>query len=173
MAEKEAAAPAEQKPKPKFSQKTLIIMGAVMLLEGGGISLIFMLSKSPAPAHGSDTPIVETQQDSKTLAAEVVLMERSSVDNYNAGRGRTMITLEVSAKVGQDKKDKLAETLKNHSTEIRDAIRTLVSQAVLDNLRDPKLQVIKREIKASMELILGENAIDEILVPSWHCYSTD
>jgi flagellar basal body-associated protein FliL len=165
--------PAEQKPKKKLPLKMVIILAAVVgLMEGGTIVIVKMLSK-PHVAEGSTEAIVPTKEAPVKEMAEVVLVDQFTVVNYVAGRSRMVITLKVTGKVAADRKGKLEEAVKNRGTEMKDVIRTLVAAAPPDQIKDPKLQVMKRQIKTSMEQIVGEGLIEEILLPDWQPFSSD
>jgi flagellar basal body-associated protein FliL len=160
----------EQIPKKKLPIKTLLIILGVLLLEGGTITVVMRLRGGPAPAEAT-TSIGDTKESENKDMAEVVLAENFSIDNYLQGRARIMVTLEITAKVEKTKQDLLTTQVEEHKTEIKDKIRSLVSSADPEHLRDPNLQVIKREIKASMEQIVDEGLIVEILMPFWQTYT--
>ncbi len=170
----EAPAPAEeeQKPKKKIPIKTLLIVLGVLLLEGGTITIVMSIRGGPAPADATSV-IEETQESQSNDMGEVVLAESFSIDNYLQGRSRIMVALEVTAKVEKTKQELLAAQVLEHKTEIKDKIRSLVSSSDPENLRDPSLQVIKREIKASMEKIIDQGLIVEVLIPFWQTYPQD
>ena len=163
----------EQKPKGKLPIKTIIIILGVLLLEGGTIGVFMAFKGGPSEAGASSDPIVDTQDPEQKQMAEVVLAEDFTIDNYTAGRSRIVIRCSVAAKVSQENQVKLQDLVTSHQTEIKDTIRTLVSSAQPDHLRDSKKQVIKREIKTGMEEIIGEGLIEEILLPDWQSYQQE
>ena len=172
MAEEAPVTPEEQKTKSKLPLKTILIILAVLLLEGGTIT-IFMVSKGgPSPAEGTNPIAGDTQIDQKEYA-EVILAESFNVDNYMGGKTRLVITMEVCAKVAKDKGEDFKGLVDSHKTEIKDTIRTLVASTQPDQVKDPKLQVIKREIQTGVEKIIGEGLIQEILISSWQSYPAD
>jgi len=170
--EPSAAAPEEQKPKRKLPIKTLLVILGVLLLEGGTITIVMAIRGGPSPAAAT-TAIENTQESQTKTMGEVVLAENFNIDNYLQGRSRIMVTLEVTAKVEKEKQELLAAQVLEHKTEIKDKIRSLVSSSDPEHLRDPSLQVIKREIKASMDKIVNEGLIAEVLIPSWQTYPQD
>jgi len=166
----EAATPAEQKPKKKLPLKTLLAVLSVLVLEGGTI-LVFMLARGgPQVAHATD-PIKGVSEETVQEMAEVPLAENFAVDNYTAGRTRVMVTMSVAAKVKKAQNDAFKAKVQEHKTEIMDAVRSLISSAPIDQIKDPRLQVLKREIKAAVERIAGEGYVEEILVPLWQTYA--
>ena len=95
------------------------------------------------------------------------------VDNYMAGRTRMIVTLEVAAKVEQTNKEKLDQNVSEHSKEILNSVRILVSSAQPDQIKDPKLEVVKRKIKSGVEEIVGAGLIEEVLLPVWQVFISD
>ena len=172
MAEEAPVTSEEQKAKSKLPLKTILIILAVLLLEGSTITVFMVFKGGPKPAEGTNPIEGEAQVEQKEYA-EVILAENFSVDNYMGGKTRLVINMEVCAKVVREKEKEFEGLVDSHETEIRDAIRTLVSSSQPDQIKDPKLQVIKREIKTGVEKIVGEGLIQEILVSSWQSYTAD
>jgi flagellar basal body-associated protein FliL len=172
MAEEKPAKDDIQKPKSKLPLKAMLILLSVMLMEGAVVSVFFVMKGGPKPAEGSD-PIAETEKSVNNNCAEVMLVQDFQVDNYMAGRSRMIVTLEVAAKVESKNKEKLDLSVSEHSKEILNAVRVLVSSAQPDQIKDPKLEVIKRKIKNGVEEIVGEGMIKEILMPIWQTYVAD
>ena len=163
----------EQKTKPKLPMKTILVIAGVLLLEGGTIGVFVAMKDGPKASDASD-PIADTTETANAQMAEIPLVESMQVDNYTQGRTRLLVTLEVTAKVKKDKQEKIGPLVIEHATEIRDRIRTLVSSARPEDITDPKLQIIKREIKVNVERIIGqEDCIEEILVPSLQSLTID
>ncbi len=161
-----------QQVKGKLPLKAMMILLAVMLLEGAAVSVFFVMKGGPKPAEGSD-PIAETEKNVNNNYAEVMLVQDFQVDNYMAGRSRMIVTLEVAAKVESANKEKLTISVDEHRKEILNSVRVLVSSAQPDQIKDPKLEVVKRKIKSGIEEIVGEGMIQEILLPVWQAYIAD
>jgi len=162
----------EQKPKGKLPIKTIIIILGVLLLEGGTISMFTILKGDPQPAAAT-SPIEGTVDKSTKPMFEVSLAENFSVDNYTRGKSKLVVTMHVTAKVDESRKDQLTKKVEASKSEIKDGIRALVSTAQPDEVRDSKLQVIKREIKSCVEKIIGEGMVEEILISEWQTYTAD
>ena len=172
MAEEKPANNEEQKPESKLPMKAIIVVLGILLLEGAMISIFWVTKGGPAPAEASD-PINQTQETPNKDMVEVILASDMSVDNYSLGKTRIVITLQVAAKTARSKETQLKEAVGNHNTEIRDTIRVSLSSADPTDLKDAKLEVIKREIKTGVELIIGSGLIEEILLPIWQSYTAD
>jgi len=157
--------------KAKKPIKTILVIAGVLAMEAGTIG-IFMVNSNPKPAEATD-PIQATQDNSSSNMTEVILAETFDVDNWMAGKARTMVTLEVAAKVKKSNRDELERLVEEHKTEIMDRIRSLVASALPDHIKDPKLQVIKRDIKTSLEQIITEGLIEDIFLPTWRSCTID
>ena len=162
----------EQKPKAKMPLKMIIIMASVFLIEAGAVSMFWMMRGGPDPAEAT-SPIDQTQEYSREGLAEIQLAKTFQVDNYMKGSStRTMVTLEVFASYLEGKDDnsnveKITALVEKHGSEIRDRIRMIVASAKPNDLTDPNLEVVKRIVKSEVEKIIGENYIQEILIPNW------
>ena len=88
-------------------------------------------------------------------------------------KARLVITLEVVARAQRVDEPQLTVSVTDNGTAIIDRIRTMVSSAEPSHIRDPKLEVIKREIKTGVETIIGEGLIQDILLPIWQSYPAD
>ncbi len=162
----------EQKPKGKLPMKTIIIILGVLLLEGGTISMFTILKGDPKPAEAT-SPIEGTADEPIKPMCEITLAENFSVDNYTRGKSKIVVTMNVAAKVDEAHQEKVVKKIEASKAEIKDGIRELVSMAQPDQVRDSKKQVIKREIKACVEEIIGEGMIEEVLISNWQTYSAD
>ena len=168
----------ELKPKSKLPLKMILIIGGVFLLEAGAVSTFWIMRGGPDPADATSA-IDQSQEHSREGLAEIQLAESFQVDNYMKGAStRTMVTLEVFATYleGDEEEsnvEKVTALVEKHSSEIRDCIRTIVASAKPNDLTDPKLEVIKRIIKSEVGKIIGENYIQDILLPKYSPVTLD
>lgn len=159
----------EQKPKSKMPLKTMIIIASVFIIEAGAVSMFWIMHGAPDPADATNA-IAKTEEKSREGLAEILLAESFQVDNYMKGTStRTMVTLEVFATYlegdEQVNVEKVTMLVEKHRSEIRDRIRTIIASAQPQDLTDPKLEVVKRIIKTEIGEIIGEEFIQEILLP--------
>ena len=164
---------AEQKPKGKLPLKTIIMIAAVVAMEAGTVIGFKMMHEKEVKPADASTPIAQTETATTREMTEITLCENTSVDNYISGNSRTVVTLEVVARIETAKKEQVTKLIEDNSTQLKDRIRTLVASSQPDHIRDPRLQVIKREIKMEIDKIIGEGHIDEVLIPVWQSYNQD
>lgn len=163
-----------QKPKAKLPIKTIMVVLGVILLEAGTISF-FIVAKGGTPdsAQGGTDPIEQTRELPNKTLAEVVLTQETSVDNYIGGKFKMIVTLQVAAKVETADKENLDKRVTEHGNEILNSVRIVISSASPEEIKDPKLQVIKRQLKSEIEDVVGKDIIKEILLPIWSSYTSD
>ena len=163
----------EQKPKGKLSLKMMLVIGGVLILEAGIICMVFIM-KDPAPSEATSA-IEGTQEKQGDDLCEIQIAESFQVENYTRGNARTMITLEVWATYKKPDPDEevdenmptIEELITTHRSSICDRIRMRVASADTNELKDPKLEVIKRIIKSDIGELIGEGMLEDILLPKW------
>ena len=167
------AGDAEQKPKGSGKLKIILIVAGVFLMEVGTVVVFKMMhSDKVAPAEATEE-IGPTQEAPGLDMAEVVVCEGMTVDNWGAGATKTMVNLDVIAEVEFAKKEELSKRVTDHAAQLKDRIRTVVSDAQPEQLKDPQLQVIKREIKMAIDKIVGEGYVDSVWVSGWQANTLD
>ena len=171
MADDKTATNEEQKPKKQLPIKTIIVIAVVMLLEGAVFMVVSSMSEPKVAEAGE--PIAKTDDTLDLNTAELVITDKMSVDNWVLGSARTIVTLQVVASTKKDKLAILTPIIEENKNQIRDRIISLVGRAQPDSIRDPDRQVLKREIKAAIEAIIGEGLIDEVLLPEYSSVTID
>ena len=100
---------------------------------------------------------------------EVPLCERMKIEKWYTLDRCTLVTTTIVAKAQEGKRDELFRAARRHEGRIKDMVRSVVGSASWDDLRDPKLEYVKHGARREMVKIVGEDMIDEILVPAWQC----
>lgn len=145
----EAAAPA----KKKFPLKTLLILAAVLLLEGLAITAVFMLGGGPAKLEASGAA-----EDAAALAEkpveELVIEERFQ----NTRTGRTYLyDTQVYILVRTKHQEQVKEKLESRKAQISSDIATIFRRAEPSHLLEPTLATLQRQIKASLDELFGKD----------------
>ncbi len=158
--------------KKKLPLKTLMVIAGVVLMEIATIGTVwFMRGGQPSPAQASN-PIEQTQAAAAKQLAEVVVAS-GSFDNHIGGRAKMIVNLEVAAKVEQEKQADLESQIKLHGKEIMNMVREVISSVQPTELKDPKLQVVKRELLIGLEGIIDKDLVSEILISEWQTYVSE
>lgn len=159
----DAAAPA----KKKFSLKPLLVLLAIVLIEGAAISAAFVISGKPA-----DVTAASGAEKDEALKLEQPIEELVVADKFqNTRTGRTYLyDTEVYIVVKQRHHEQAKELLESKKAQIRQDIRTIISRAEPAQLLEPTLATLTRQIKASLDEKLGVDAqegkplIQEVLI---------
>lgn len=151
----EAAAPEAAAGKKKFPMKALVILLAVVLIEGIAISTAFMVSGKPAEV--SAAPGAEKDE---ALKLEQPIEELVVSDKFqNTRTGRTYLyDTEVYIVVKQRHLEQAKVILEAKKAQIRQDIRTIISRAEPAQLLEPTLATLTRQFQAALDEKLGRDA---------------
>ena len=151
----------------KFPLKPILVLLAVVLIEGAAISTAFMLSGRPA-----DVSADSGAQKDEALKLEQPIEELVVADKFqNTRTGRTYLyDTEVYIVVKQRHHEQAKALLESKKAQIRQDIRTIISKAEPSQLLEPTLATLTRQIKASLDEKLGVDPqegkplIEEVLI---------
>jgi len=174
MAEAPPKPEADKAPKKKLPLKTLAIFASVMLLEGGVIATVFMLSGQPAQVKGESAADLVAQQGEKPV--ELMVIE----DRFqNTKTGRTYLyQTEVYVVVKQKHKDVLSKRIEAMQAQIKDEIGLIIRRAEPAHLLEPTLATLKRQVNAKLDELLGpdeagNSRLEKVLIPKVTQYRAD
>lgn len=172
MPEKEKPAPSASDGK-KSALKGRLITGLILLgvmgLEGVGIVLAMR-----AMGGGAQDAVAQEEgpgeaggSDGAGGIDDSVEMDVTELDAFNSLSGRLNVYhIEISALVAVERKDDFAELVTARDSTIRDRIQTIIRRAEPDQLSEPGLTTLKRQIQFELGRILAdETLIQEILIP--------
>lgn len=158
------------------SKKKLLLGGlvaGVMLLEGVGLYVgMKMFGSGPDEAAAGDG-IVGEDKDAASAKPEVPIV-KIKVPNRKTGK-TYLYDIEVAATINVPEgktpdafKPEIETKLTSHENAIRDRLSYLIRTADPQQLDEPGLVMIRRQIKAELDKILGdEKLLDRILIPRW------
>jgi flagellar basal body-associated protein FliL len=183
--------------KASFLTSTPVVIGGVMLMEAlilfAGFKLIG--GGGPVVAHGASLKTSESGSShegatgggegegeggkpskpvDKNQAIELKVVDFKAPNRQN---GRTFlydISIYLSTKA--ERQEEVAAKLQENDARIRDRIRTIMAQADPDKLgggSEPGLETLRRQVKYQLDEIIGEGAIDEVLIPRCIPYRAD
>ncbi|MCH7700889.1 MAG: hypothetical protein IID37_04305 [Planctomycetes bacterium] len=172
MAEKETPAPAPSAGE-KSGLKSRLITGLILLgvmgLEGVGIVVAMR-----AMGGGAEDAVAQEGKAAEAGGSageggldDGVEMDVTELDAFNSLSGRLNVYhLKVCALVSGDQADTFAELVTARDNTIRDRIQTIIRRAEPDQLSEPGLTTLKRQIQFELGRILAdETLIQEILIP--------
>ena len=172
MAEKET--PASPAPDgQKSSLKGRLISGLILLgimgLEGVGIVFVMRaMGSDPQDAAAQDGVALKADGSAGPGGIEdSVEIDICELDAFNSLSGRLNVYhLKVCALVPADRKDDFVKLVTARENTIRDRIQTIIRRAEPEQLTEPGLATLKRQIEFELGRILAdETLIQEILIP--------
>jgi flagellar basal body-associated protein FliL len=161
MAQQPAAAETTRKPRSKVPKTALIVVG-VALAEAAGFFVIFKLSGGgPAPVQA----LASEPSSQPARLAEVSLVTRHKVDNYQSGRPYRY-DMDISVLVPQDRLEEMKQFVERRSGEMQDRINLIIRGATDDMLREDDLRAVRRQLEAGLREVTGsESLIHRVLIP--------
>jgi len=156
----------------KSTLKSRLITGAILLgimgLEGAGI-VIAMRAMGGGAADASAGDGDDTGRGSPVGEGLIgnVEMDVTELDAFNSLSGRLNVYhIKVCAVVDAERMGTLAELIAARNNTIRDRIQTIIRRCEPDQLSEPGLTTLKRQISFELGRILAdETLIQEILIP--------
>lgn len=140
--------------------KVAIILGLVLLLEGGTVVMTMMLSGGPKSAQGHDVTVDTKAEDERLVELQVA---RDQFPNQKTGHTYlydTEIFITVKKKDSADLKKKVESMQATLSTDIAVIFR----RAEPAILTEPTLGTLSRQIKAALDERLGKDAQGQPLI---------
>ena len=172
MAEEQAQSAEAKK---KLPLKTILILAAVMLIEGAAISGVWLLSGGAADV-GADSAAVDDEAYMNELVEELVV--EGKFQNTKTNRAYLYDT-QVYIKVRRKHQDKVKEELESKRAAITMEIASIIRSAEPVHLREEKLATLIRQTKAALQEMLtadddtGESKVEEVTIPKFIQYRTD
>jgi flagellar basal body-associated protein FliL len=157
-------------PSPPKSKKLMpiLIVGAIMALEGGGIYVAMkLLGAEPAAASASQATGQIGAPVRNEPGKEIAEVPITTTDASNNVSGRLYLYhIEVSALVEAGKKDGLAELVVQRKSTIQDRINGVIRGADPKHLNEPGLETIRRQIQFELNKVFEDDSlILELLIP--------
>ncbi len=172
MREKETPAsptPAGGKRALKSRLMTGLILLVVMGLEGMAIIFAMRAMGSGAQAAaGQDVSTGEADgHAANSIHVESVEMSVTELDAFNSLSGRLNVYhIEVCALVAVERTDTFSELVTARDSTIRDRIQAIIRRSEPEQLSEPGLATLKRQIAFEMGRIFAdETLIQEVLIP--------
>jgi flagellar basal body-associated protein FliL len=98
----------------------------------------------------------------------VPLCDKMMVVKWQSYGRKMVVQCSVSAKPQTDQRKELAQRVKKQERRIKDQVRYAIGSVTMEDLHDPQLTMVKRDIKQSVDQIVGEGVVKDILIPVWH-----
>lgn len=149
--------------------RVVVIVAGLMLLEA--VLLLFML---PSGNTNTEAKAPDEKEISGKSDTSEVPLGSFKVANYSDAGAPIRVDFEVAAVIAgdDDTKKKFEEVAKSRKMAITEAVRTVVGQARPDEVREPGLEKIKKELKQAIGKIIGNDKayLESILIPTFNPY---
>jgi flagellar basal body-associated protein FliL len=152
--------------KKSVTLRTLLILLAVLAIEGIAISAAFLLVGGPA-----DVRAAGAAADEAALAERIVEELVVSDKFQNTRTGRTYLyDTEVYILIRQKNQPQVKSALVAMRAQVLSDVATIFRRAEPAHLLEPSLATLRRQIKAALDERLGrdeqgQSMIDEVLIP--------
>ncbi len=174
-ARKKPAKEEESAPKKKgLPLKTMIMLAAVLLIEGVAISAVFLMAGGPAPVRGessADDPAIVAEQPAEVL----VIADKFQ----NTRRGRAYLyDTEIYIVVANKYKESIEESIEAKRAAITADVAVIIRKAEPAYLMEHELSTLKRQIRAALDQRLGSDSdgkpyVQEVLITRCDEYRSD
>ncbi len=156
-AKADEAAPGDGQPAPKKKKlpKAVLLLGAILLLEGVTVAVTFSMAGGPSAAHADRHGATAAADESNKDMEELVLEDKFP----NSRRGDVYLyDTQIFAVVRKKHHDKVKEQVKGMTAQIRSDVATVFRRADPSFMHEDELQTLTRQIKAVLDERFGRDA---------------
>jgi len=140
----------------------------------GGVVFLFVILMVAAMLIWTEPPTAQLTwrggPGDKSLVRDeaVPLCDKMMVVKWQSYGRKLVVQCSVAAKPAADQRRVLVQQVKKQKRRIQDKVRHAIGSVPMEDLHDPKLTMVKRDIKQSVDQIVGEGVVKDILIPVWH-----
>ncbi|MCA8986308.1 MAG: flagellar basal body-associated FliL family protein [Planctomycetaceae bacterium] len=138
----------------------LVVMIAQFLM------LYFLFGKSdPSEIDPNEITITDTETLDDTQTTEIDISPMFNCTNSLSHSGQAIhISFNLHVEVPSHLEEQFNEAKKNHKNKIRQAVITIVRSSAIEELNDPNLSMVKRQIREEINKILGQSYVTTVIV---------
>ncbi|MCB9846183.1 MAG: hypothetical protein H6811_09385 [Phycisphaeraceae bacterium] len=161
--------------KKKSPILVIAIVAGLMVVEGAGVALFMAMSGAPSQAGAAG--IAGTDEADGEALQEVELF-RGRFQNLATGRVWDW-EVEIFLKVREKYVDKVRSTMERRKAEINEGLARIFRKSQHNQLKEPGLQTISRQVTAYMLEVFGADPADgvpyveRVLLPKCDGYPAD
>lgn len=165
----------QAKPPKSSAVKTLIVLGVVLLLEGGTIGVTMYMAQGPQVAGAGITEDLEAAMQNK-MELHVVT---DRFPNLLTGRQISYDTqVYISVRQIDNENDEITLKIESMQAQIQMDVATIIKKAQPAYFKEPTLATLCRQIQAALDERLGVNEegnsyIDKVLIPKCNGFRAD
>ena len=161
----ETAAPAKKKLLSGKKVKLIAIVAGVMILPAIGAALLLpkghAATGEQSAEGGTHAEDAHSQKSENVVEVEVgsfsVSVEPDDAQMWN-------ISFKLYATISNDSQSRFSDSSERYKARLRQAVVKVVRMSSIKDLRDPQLELMKRELKSQLNNVLPEPYIQEVVV---------
>ena len=166
MAADKGEAQAHDASRPSLKKRLFLpgIIGGIMLVEAVAMFVVVRaFGPKPAPVHAAEEP-PNPQEQIDALDAEVAVAQCDAI-NRTSGQA-VVVHLVISALVSPENTERMGKLMEKRRDTVQDRIQFVVRGADPKHLNEPGLETLRRDIKAELGKVLGDDElIVDLLIP--------
>lgn len=155
--------------------KTLIVVAALMLVEGVG--LFFVLGSLGGPkASSAATDSKHLAHDESEETEEVRLLEKEDERFQNLASGQVWVwNVSIYLQVKTKNTERVERVLEGRKAEIKEGLSQIIGRSQIAQLKEPERQTLNRQVAVLLDKIMGQDSegkplIERILIPTCSGY---
>jgi flagellar basal body-associated protein FliL len=174
-AEKPAEGAEAAPPKKGLPLKTLIVVAALMLVEGVGLFFVLGALGGPKPTNAA-TDAKHLAADESEETEEIPVLGKGDDKFQNLASGQVWVwNVSVVLQVKGKNSERVTTRIENRKAEIKEGISQIIGRAQIAQLKEPERQSLNRQVSALMEKIVGQDPdgkslIERVLIPTCSGY---
>ncbi|MCA8983115.1 MAG: flagellar basal body-associated FliL family protein [Planctomycetaceae bacterium] len=139
------------------------LLVVVMIVQFLVIYLFFGRSENVA-VNPNDAAILATENLDDTSTTEIDISPPFNSTNSLSQQGEIHVSFNLHMEVPTHLAEKFNEARKNHKNKIRQSVITIIRNAGIEELNDPYLSVIKRQIREETNKILNQSLVTGVII---------
>jgi flagellar basal body-associated protein FliL len=165
-AEPAAAAPAKKKLLGGKRVKLILIIAGVMILPAIGAALLLPKGHAAATGEQAGEGAGKSEESHSAKSENLVEVEVGSFSVSVEPDDAQMwnVSFKLFATIASENQSHFADDSERFKARLRQAVVKVVRMSSVKDLRDPNLDLVKRELKSQLNNVLPEPYIQEIIV---------
>jgi flagellar basal body-associated protein FliL len=164
----------EGQKKGKGGGKMLMLVGALLLVEGGVIFGVMQFMGGPSSVQGVEVDLEAEAQMNRPVEVMVI---QEKLPNQSTGR-IWLYDTEIYISVKARHREAVEKVLQERSAEIRAGIRAIWAQAHHEDFKEPQLQKLTTQTREYLDQIVppdeeGRSRLDKVLISRCNGFRAD
>lgn len=165
--------PAEDQNPPSsgsgFWLKFAAVAGLLVIVMVVQILTLYMFFGQSGEANldPNDPAILDAESLDDTSTTEIDISPQFNSTNSLSQQGEIHVSFNLHVEVPTNLAESFNEAKKNHKNKIRQSVITIIRNAGIEELNDPYLSVIKRQIREDINKILNQSFVTGVIITDY------